>query len=78
MSCESQREIKNDSNISGLRQMSYVYCNKEDCRTSRFGGDDIEAHLGRLMPSEGIHQASRCLSLELWGGVWAQGVSGEY
>lgn len=63
---ESHRGVK-DSKISGLRQMSSVYCNKEV--GSRFGGDDRELHLGHVRPSEGIHQASRYMSLELGGGV---------
>lgn len=75
VSCESQSRVRNDSKVFGLRQMSPVYCNKEGCGTSRFRGDDKELHLGYAKPSEDIHQAPRYLSLELWGGVWAQNVS---
>ena len=81
VSCERQSGVSNDtiwrmSEVSGLRQMSSVYCNKEGCRTSRSGGDDKELHLGHVKPSEGIHQAPGYLSLELWGGVQALSASG--
>lgn len=75
VSCESQSRVGNDSMASGLRQMSPTYYNKESCRTRIFGGDDRELHLGHVQLSEDIHQTPGYLSLELWGGVWAQSVS---
>lgn len=74
MSCESHRGVK-DSEASGLRRVRSVYCNKEDCSTSRVGGHDMELLLGHVRPSEDIYQASRYLSLELWVCGGAQGIS---